>query len=694
MDEESIDLQAIQNIKGVGPKGATSLNNLGIFTISDAAFHLPFRYEDRSFITPITDANYQTPVLIEGEIMKSTVVFRGRRMLFSEIYDGTGKLTMRMFNFAMAQHKALEKGKMIRCYGTITPGPNGKQMIHPQYQVFEKEDSIEVEKNLTPIYPTTSGLQQNKLKKIIESSLEFCDKHDLLKEESKDKEYSKYGNLLETLKFLHKPPVETNVNELIEGKHPAQQALIKEELIAHMLCAGILKNELEGRSGPSMKEISVHEDAFLKSLPFNLTNAQNRVWREICGDLLGKVPMRRLLQGDVGSGKTLLGALAALHAQSNNYQSAILCPTEILAEQHFNSFSGWFEELGIKVMLLTGSTKVKERKIIIEDLEKGNIDILIGTHAIFQTGVVFKNLGLTIIDEQHRFGVHQRFSMLEKGGQNNQSPHQLIMTATPIPRTLAMTVYGSLETSIIDELPPGRNPVQTSSRPDSYREKIIKRVEEICLSDKRAYWVCTLIEDSDELEAQSAEELYKDISTALPKLNVGLVHGKLKKDQKDSVIDKFRKGNIQLLVCTTVIEVGVDVPEATLMIIENPERLGLSQLHQLRGRVGRKANTESHCLLLYKEPLSVLAEERIKTMEATNDGFQIAEKDLELRGAGDIYGIRQSGLMDLKIANPIRDSNLLIEAQESALELGKNDKDFAKTLVERWIGNRVDYSDS
>ena len=694
MDEESIDLQSIQNIKGVGPKGAISLNNLGIFTISDAAFHLPFRYEDRSFITPITDANYQTPVLIEGEIMKSTVVFRGRRMLFSEIYDGTGKLTMRMFNFAMAQHKALEKGKMIRCYGTITPGPNGKQMIHPQYQVFEKEDSIEVEKNLTPIYPTTSGLQQNKLKKIIENSLEFCDKHNLLKEESKDKEYSQYGNLLETLKFLHKPPVETNLNELIEGKHPAQQALIKEELVAHMLCAGILKNELEGRSGPSMKEISMHEDVFLKSLPFDLTDAQNKVWKEILDDLLDKVPMRRLLQGDVGSGKTLVGALAALHAQSNNYQSAILCPTEILAEQHFTSFSGWFKELGINVMLLSGSTKAKERKKIIEDLEKGNIDILIGTHAIFQSGVVFNNLGLTVIDEQHRFGVHQRFSMLEKGGQENQSPHQLIMTATPIPRTLAMTVYGSLETSIIDELPPGRNPVQTSSRPDSYREKIIKRVEEVCLSGKRAYWVCTLIEDSDELEAQSAEELYKEISNALPKLNVGLVHGRLKKDQKDSVINQFRKGSIQLLVCTTVIEVGVDVPEATLMIIENPERLGLSQLHQLRGRVGRKANTESHCLLLYKEPLSGLAEERIKTMEATNDGFQIAEKDLELRGAGDIYGIRQSGLMDLKIANPIRDSNLLLDAQEEALELGKNDKDFAKTLVKRWIGNRVDYSDS
>ena len=694
MNEEFKDLQSIQNLKGVGPKGESSLNNLGIFSISDAAFHLPFRYEDRSYITPITDASYQTPVLIEGEIMKSTVVFRGRRMLFSEIYDGTGKLTMRMFNFAMAQHKALEKGKMIRCYGTITPGPNGKQMIHPQYQVFEKEDSIEIEKNLTPIYPTTSGLQQNKLKKIIENSLEFCDKHNLLKEESEKKDYSKYGNLLETLKFLHKPPVETNLIELIEGKHPAQQVLIKEELVAHMLCAGILKNELEGRTGPSMTEISIREDDFLESLPFDLTNAQNKVWKEISGDLLDKIPMRRLLQGDVGSGKTLVGALAALHAQSNDYQTAILCPTEILAEQHLTSFSNWFEDLGINVMLLTGSAKAKERKQIVEHLAKGTIDILIGTHAIFQAGIEFKNLGLTIIDEQHRFGVHQRFSMLEKGGKENQSPHQLIMTATPIPRTLAMTVYGSLETSIIDELPPGRNPVQTSSRPDSYREKVIKRVEEVCLTGKRAYWVCTLIEDSDELEAQSAEELYKEISTALPKLKVGLVHGRLKKDQKDSVIEKFRKGDIQLLVCTTVIEVGVDVPEATLMIIENPERLGLSQLHQLRGRVGRKANTDSHCLLLYKEPLSGLAEERIKTMEATTDGFQIAEKDLELRGAGDIYGIRQSGLMDLKIANPIRDSNLLLDAQEEALELGKNDKDFAKTLVERWIGNRVDYSDS
>ena len=694
MTEESKDLHSIQNLKGVGPKSASSLNNLGIFTIPDAVMHLPFRYEDRSFVTPIGDTAYQVPVLIEGEIMKSTVVFRGRRMLFTEIYDGTGKLTMRMFNFAMAQHKALEEGKMIRCYGNITPGPNGKQMIHPQYQIFEREEPIEIEDNLTPIYPTTSGLQQNKLKKIIETSIKFCEENNLLKEDPSKGSYSKFGNLLETLKFLHKPPVDTNITDLIEGKHPAQKVLIKEELIAHMLCAGILKNELEGRTGPLMAEESGNEGSFLDSLPFHLTEAQKRTWREIKIDLTGKNPMRRLLQGDVGSGKTLVGALSALHANSNGWQTALLCPTEILAEQHFNSFQTWFDHLGIKTELLTGSTKAKDKKQIVKELAKGEIDILIGTHAIFQSGVDFNRLGLTIIDEQHRFGVHQRFSMLEKGGKEQLSPHQLIMTATPIPRTLAMTVYGSLETSVIDELPPGRNPVQTSSRPDSLRDKVIKRVEEVCLTGKRAYWVCTLIEDSEELEAQSAEELFKEISQSLPKLKVGLVHGRLKKDEKDSVIEKFRKGDIQLLVCTTVIEVGVDVPDATLMIIENPERLGLSQLHQLRGRVGRKANTESHCLLLYKEPLSGMAEERIKTMEMTNDGFQIAEKDLELRGAGDIYGIRQSGLMDLKIANPIRDSELLVEAQDEALELSRNETEFAETLVKRWIGNRVDYSES
>ena len=694
MTEDSKDLHSVTNLKGVGPKISESLKSLGIQSVQDAMFHLPFRYEDRTVLTPIGDASYEKSVLVEGEIVKSTVVFRGRRMLFTEIYDGTGRLTMRMFNFAMAQHKALKEGLMIRCYGPVTPGPNGKQMIHPQYQIFDKSENLDIDNNLTPVYPTTSGLQQGRIRKVIRDSIAYCDKHDLLKESSSLNAESGFPDLWENLKFIHNPPSDIDIQTLIEGKHPAQRSLIKEELVAHMLCAGILKNELEGRSGPVMDKISNAEEKFTSSLEFNLTGAQKRTWDEIRSDLTGNLPMRRLLQGDVGSGKTLVGALSALHAHENGWQTAFMCPTEILAEQHHLSLSEWFSSLGLRVELLTGSTNTSDRKEIISKLKSGEINILVGTHALFQEDVIFNCLGLTVIDEQHRFGVHQRFSMLEKGGTKNQSPHQLIMTATPIPRTLAMTVYGSLETSIIDEMPPGRRPVETSARPNSLRQKVIKRIEEVCLSGQRVYWVCTLIEESEELEAQSAEELFKEISEQLPEINVGLVHGKLKKKSKDQVIKKFREGKIQLLVCTTVIEVGVDVPEATLMIIENPERLGLSQLHQLRGRVGRKADSDSHCLLLYKEPLSSLAEERIKTMQETNDGFEIAEKDLELRGAGDIYGVRQSGLMDLKIANPIRDSDLLEEAQEDAIAIAKNDDSYAKTIVLRWIGNRVDYSES
>jgi len=396
----------------------------------------------------------------------------------------------------------------------------------------------------------------------------------------------------------------------------------------------------------------------------------------------------------VGSGKTIIAALAALQASQNKLQTAFMCPTEILAEQHYENMIKWFFDLGIKVDLLLGSTKAKDKKRILSDLHSGKTQILIGTHALFQKDVVFESVGLTIIDEQHRFGVHQRFTLLEKGGSKEKSPHQLIMTATPIPRTLSMTVYGALDTSTIDELPPGRIPVATTSRPNTMRKKVIERIEEICLEGQRAYWVCTLIEDSGELEAQAAEDLFKEISSEIPKVKVGLVHGRLKKEQKDKIINRFRKGVVQLLVCTTVIEVGVDVPEATLMIIENPERLGLAQLHQLRGRVGRKANTDSHCLLLYKEPLTDLAKERINTMENTNDGFVIAEKDLELRGGGDIYGLRQSGLMNLKIANPIRDSDLLESAQREALLIAKNNEQQARSLINRWIGIRSDYSDS
>ena len=684
----------IQNIRGVGPKIADTLSNLGIYRVEDAVFHLPYKYEDRTNLTPIGDAPYETPLLIEGEIVKSTVVFRGRRMLITEIFDGTGRLTMRMFHFALAQHKNLKEGHRIRCFGTIRHGPKGKEMIHPQYQVFSKDEEVEIEDHLTPIYPSTSNLQQGRLRKLIQGSIIYCQKNNLLKENWETEDEGGFKDLLSALTFIHNPPTETSLELLSSGQHPAQRKLIKEELVAHILCSGMLKRETELRKSPLMQSASRQENLLLGSLGFELTNAQTRVWDEIKQDFEKETPMRRLLQGDVGSGKTVIAALATLQASDNSLQTAFMCPTEILAEQHYENMTQWFTGLGIKVDLLLGSTKAKDRKRILSDLQSGKTQVLLGTHALFQKDVIFKSVGLTIIDEQHRFGVHQRFTLLEKGGDKEKSPHQLIMTATPIPRTLSMTVYGALDTSIIDELPPGRRPVETTSRPNSMRSKVIKRIEEVCLDGQRVYWVCTLIEDSDELEAQAAEELFKEISKEVPKVKTGLVHGRLKKEDKDKVINRFRKGDIQLLVCTTVIEVGVDVPEATLMIIENPERLGLAQLHQLRGRVGRKADTDSHCLLLFREPLSELAKERISTMENTNDGFVIAEKDLELRGGGDIHGLRQSGLMNLKIANPIRDSDLLESAQQEALLIAKTNELQARSLINRWIGARLDYSDS
>jgi ATP-dependent DNA helicase RecG len=694
MPEGNNKKHPIQNIRGVGPKIAESLSNLGIYQVEDAVFHLPYRYEDRTNLTPIGDAPFETPLLIEGEIVKSTVVFRGRRMLITEIYDGTGRLTMRMFHFAFAQHKNLKEGCKIRCFGTIRHGPKGKEMIHPQYQVFSEGDEIEIEDHLTPIYPSTSNLQQGRIRKMIQESILYCQKNSLLKENWETEDEGSFKDLLSALTFIHNPPTETSLELLSLGQHPAQRKLIKEELVAHILCSGMLKRETELRKSPLMQLASTHEDIFIDSLGFVLTNAQTRVWNEIKQDFNKETPMRRLLQGDVGSGKTVIAALATLQASHNDLQTAFMCPTEILAEQHYENLTKWFVVLGIKVDLLLGSTKAKDRKRILSDLQTGKTQVLIGTHALFQKDVVFKSVGLTIIDEQHRFGVHQRFTLLEKGGDKEKSPHQLIMTATPIPRTLSMTVYGALDTSIIDELPPGRRPVETTSRPNSMRNKVIKRIEEVCLEGQRVYWVCTLIEDSDELEAQAAEELFKEISNEIPKVKTGLVHGRLKKEEKDRVINRFRQGDIQLLVCTTVIEVGVDVPEATLMIIENPERLGLAQLHQLRGRVGRKADTDSHCLLLFREPLADLAKERISTMESTNDGFVIAEKDLELRGGGDIHGLRQSGLMNLKIANPIRDSDLLESAQQEALLIAKTNELQARSLIHRWIGARLDYSDS
>ena len=694
MPSGSLFLHPITKLRGVGPKISESLNKLNIRTVEDALFHLPYRYEDRTKITNVNNTPIGLPALLQGEIISSQIVFRGRRMLFAEIYDGTGRFKMRLFHFAMAQKNNLKKGLMIRCYGVVQLRPTGKEMIHPQYQVFNKGEIPPIDKSFTPVYSTTTNLQQGRLRNLIKVGLSYARKNDILNQKLDTSRFNGCSSIIEALEFIHNPSTDTNLEILSKGQHPTQKQLIYEELIAHMLCSGLLKKENDKRIGPKLPLLSKKKDVFLKKLGFELTNSQKLSWLDILKDLKGKSPMRRLLQGDVGSGKTVVGALAILHATENSYQSALMCPTEILAEQHYENLSKWFNGLNIKVALLTGSTSNRKRTKIIQELYDGKIQILIGTHALFQSDVIFEKLGLTVIDEQQRFGVHQRFSLLQKGGSTNQSPHQLIMTATPIPRTLAMTVYGSLEISIINEMPPGRIPVQTSARPNSMRNKVIKRIEQICLEGQKVYWVCTLIEDSEELEAQSAQDLFEEISKLLPNIKIGIVHGKLKKLEKDRAINNFRDGEVQLLVCTTVIEVGVDIPEATLMIIENPERLGLSQLHQLRGRVGRQANLISHCLLLYKEPLNEIAKQRIHMMEKTNDGFEIAEKDLQLRGAGDIYGLRQSGLMDLKIADPIRDSDLLESAQREAIELTKKDKFFAQILVDRWIGSKVDYSDT
>tara|TARA_B110000014_G_C20126854_1_gene601324 strand:- start:18180 stop:20264 length:2085 start_codon:yes stop_codon:yes gene_type:complete len=687
-------LSSISKLKGVGPKVSESLLRLNIQTIEDALFHLPYRYEDRTKITHVADALEGVTGLFQGEITSCQVVFRGRRMLIVELYDGTGSFKIRMFHFAMAQKNNLSIGKIVRCYGTLHHRPNGKELIHPTYQVFNKDHIPNIENSFTPIYPTTDNLKQGRLRNLIRNGLSYAQKYNLLNQHWETKKFTQYGSILDALSFIHNPPADTDIGILSLGKHPAQRQLIYQELIAHMLCSGILKKENDARNGPALPLNSKKEDSFLNKLGFNLTSSQKNSWSEILNDLKGKSPMRRLLQGDVGSGKTVVGALAALHASENKFQTALMCPTEILAEQHHANLANWFNDLGIKVSLLTGSTTSVKRKQIVKKLYQGDIDILIGTHALFQPDVIFHKLGLTLIDEQQRFGVHQRFSLLQKGGSKENSSHQLIMTATPIPRTLAMTVYGSLEVSTIDEMPPGRIPIETSARPNSMRDKISKRIQEVCGEGQKVYWVCTLIDESEELEAQSAEDLFKELLMTLPEIKIGLVHGKLKKKEKDQVINNFRDGKIQLLVCTTVIEVGVDVPEANLMIIENAERLGLSQLHQLRGRVGRKANSRSHCLLLYKEPLSVIAKERIEIMETNNDGFAIAEKDLELRGAGEIYGTRQSGMMDLKIADPIRDSELLEQAQIEAIEMSKNNSKLAYLLVDRWVGKVVDYSDS
>ena len=685
---------ALSTLKGVGPSMAAKLEKIGLLSVQDLLFHLPLRYEDRTRITTIRDCLPGTHTNIIGEITNSQITQGKRRMLVVDLNDGTGNVQLCFFSFSASQKSSLSVGRAIRCYGEIKRGPRGLQIVHPEYKALDNDRVLTpVEETLTPVYPTTDGLKQISLRNLTDQALIRLQRgqvEELLPTSLFDEQYS----LAQALAIIHRPPPETSTSELENGKHPAQVRLIKEELLAHNLSMLKLRQNSDVHQAISLAVNQVVEAAFLETLPFSPTNAQARVVGEIKTDLAKSQPMMRLVQGDVGSGKTLVAALAALNAISQGYQVALMAPTEILAEQHAINFANWFNPLDITVGWLAGKTKAKARRLALAHIASGEMQMVIGTHALFQADVVFHKLVLIIIDEQHKFGVHQRLSLREKGVFDNNYPHQLIMTATPIPRTLAMTAYADLDTSVIDELPPGRTPINTVALPDSRRDNVIERIREGCTNDNRqAYWVCTLIEESEVLQCQAAEDTALHLQAQLPELKIGLVHGRMKAIEKQEVMDNFKAGEIHLLIATTVIEVGVDVPNASLMVIENPERLGLAQLHQLRGRVGR-GTVASHCVLLYKAPLSKTATKRLAVLRQSNDGFVIAEKDLEIRGPGELLGTRQTGLAELKIADLIRDGYLISEIKQKAYLLSRQNPECGQALIQRWLGNKERYSNA
>lgn len=687
-----LDKIPLDSLKGVGSKMLEKLERLGLATVQDLLFHLPLRYEDRTQVWPIGDLPPGLHGAVEGEIQDTQLVMGRRRMMVCRISDGTGTLTLRFFNFTAAQKNSLAAGRLIRCFGEVRPGKYGLEMAHPEYKLLGEEQAGQTEEALTPVYPTTEGLRQLTLRNLTDQALAQLDLYGV-EELLPAGLYPHQIELAAALKLLHRPPPSVALPLLESGQHPAQQRLVLEELLAHNLSVLKVRAQAQTQLARVLKPAPELVEQLLGALPFSPTGAQRRVVAEIGKDLQQSHPMMRLVQGDVGSGKTLVAALAALQAIGNGCQVGLMAPTELLAEQHAINFAKWLEPLGIGVGWLAGKQKGKAREEALAAIADGSVKMVVGTHAIFQEQVVFQRLALVIIDEQHRFGVHQRLALREKGEREGVHPHQLIMTATPIPRTLAMTAYADLDTSVIDELPPGRTPITTVALPDSRRQDVIERVKLACTEGKQAYWVCTLIEESEVLECQAAEDTAAELQNLLPGLHIGLVHGRMRPVEKQRVMEEFKAGILQLLVATTVIEVGVDVPNASLMIIENPERLGLAQLHQLRGRVGRGA-VASHCVLLYHAPLSKTAQSRLGVLRETNDGFLIAQRDLELRGPGELLGTRQTGLADLKIADLVRDQPLIPQVQKMARFLMDRHPSHVEPLIRRWLGLRDHYSNA
>ena len=682
----------ITALKGVGPKLADRLRRLGIATAEDVLLHLPLRYQDRTRLTPINQLQAGDEAQIEAEVVGSEVTARGRRFLLCHLADGAGVLTLRFFHFSPAQEQLFSRpGTRLRCFGEVRQGYAGLEMIHPECRRVGP-DTPPVDARLTPVYPATAGLQQFTLRSLAEQALAHSTAllPELLPVELRAR--LQLPPIAEVVELLHRPPPETALAALESGRHPARRRLAFEELLAHQLSLRRLRARIQRQAAPPLAGHGGLTQRFLERLPFALTLAQRQVLEEISADLAQPRPMLRLLQGDVGSGKTVVAAAAALQAVETGAQAALMAPTELLAEQHYRNFHAWLEPLGVEVAWLTGRLTGRARRTLLERLAAGEIHVAVGTHALFQESVAFAELALVIVDEQHRFGVHQRLALREKGRQGGRCPHQLIMTATPIPRTLAMTAYADLDTSIIDELPPGRQPVKTVVVPDSRRDEVITRLHLACRTGQQAYWVCPLIEESEALQCQAAAVTAERLTAILPELRIGLAHGRLSATEREAAMTAFKAGELDLLVATTVIEVGVDVANASLMIIENAERLGLAQLHQLRGRVGRGAE-QSSCVLLYRPPLSPIAHARLAALRECNDGFEIARRDLELRGPGEVLGTRQTGEQTLRVADLLRDQDLLNAVRHAADELLRDHPDRVEPLIRRWIGAGAHYGE-
>lgn len=677
-------------LKGVGPRLTERLAPLGLRTVQDVLFHLPHRYQDRTRLTPLGALMPGQEALIAARVELSDIVFRGRRALVCRLSDGTGRLHLRFFHFGSTQQEQLARGRLVRCFGQVRFGPAGLEMAHPEYTVLPDDATPTPEAHLTPVYPATTGVHQGTLRKITQHALEHYITYltewlpdDVLAE-------LKLPSLRDALMQVHRPPPGADVAALVSGQDPAQQRLAFEELLAYYLSLKRVRERLRNERAPAFGVSASLVEKLLARLPFALTNAQQRVLDDIKRDIALPQPMQRLVQGDVGSGKTIVAACAALLAVEAGYQAAFMAPTELLAEQHLKNLSDWLMPLGISVVGISGRVTGRARTQALAEITAGDAAVVVGTHALFQEEVAFARLGLMVVDEQHRFGVQQRLALRAKGERDGAVPHQLIMSATPIPRTLAQSVYADLDVSVIDELPAGRQPIDTVAVPATRRADVVARVHQACAAGRQAYWVCPLIEESDTLDLETATRTAQALSEALPDLKVALVHGRQRPQEKERAMAAFKGGTVHLLVATTVIEVGVDVPNASLMIIENAERLGLSQLHQLRGRVGRGA-TQSSCVLLYQPPLTDVARERIAALRESNDGFEIAGRDLEMRGPGELLGTRQTGEAAFHIADIVRDRALLPRVQRAAELLFGRYPERVEPVIRRWLGGREDY---